>query len=166
MVPVMVFHAPEDTGSRTAGHRDCAGAEAFLATRTRTDEQMTDLKKREEQLRERLSELNSRLHRIDDHLKKPADPDWEEEAQEAEMDEVLEELGEAGSTEVAAIQAALGRIEAGTYGVCVKCGEDISEQRLDVLPHTPLCKDCAAELAAERKSATTGVNQPRPIKPS
>ena len=50
---------------------------------------MTDLKKREEQLRTRLGELDSRLHRIDDHLKKPADPDWEEEAQEAEMDEVL-----------------------------------------------------------------------------
>ena len=93
---------------------------------------MTDLKKREEQLRARLGELDSRLHRIDDHLKKPADPDWEEEAQEAEMDEVLEGLGEAGTAEVVGIRAALGRIQAGTYGDCVKCGEEISEERLDV----------------------------------
>ncbi len=125
---------------------------------------MTDLKAREEQLKTRLSELDGRLHRIDDHLKKPAHPDWEEEAQEAEMDEVLEELGEAGSREVAAIQAALARIEKGTYGVCVKCGEDITEERLDVLPHTPLCKDCAGELAAERAAQSPGMNQPRPIK--
>jgi RNA polymerase-binding transcription factor DksA len=112
---------------------------------------MTDLKAREEQLRKRLAELDGRLNRIDDHLKQPADQDWEEEAQEAEMDEVLEELGEAGAREVQAIQAALGRIEEGSYGVCVRCGEDISEERLDVLPHTPLCKTCAAELAAKRK---------------
>lgn len=126
---------------------------------------MTDLKAREQQLKARLSELDGRLHRIDDHLKKPADPDWEEEAQEAEMDEVLEGLGEAGSTEVAAIRAALERIKTGTYGVCVKCHEDISEERLDVLPHTPLCKDCAGELAAERAAETPGIRQPRPIKP-
>jgi RNA polymerase-binding transcription factor DksA len=126
---------------------------------------MTDLKKREEQLRARLGELDSRLHRIDDHLKKPADPDWEEEAQEAEMDEVLEGLGEAGTAEVVGIRAALGRIQAGTYGDCVKCGEEISEERLDVLPHTPLCQDCAADLAAERAATKTGVRQPRPIKP-
>ncbi len=126
---------------------------------------MTDLKAREEQLKARLSELDGRLHRIDDHLKTPANPDWEEEAQEAEMDEVLEELGEVGSREVAAIKAALGRIEKGTYGTCVKCSEDISDERLDVLPHTPLCKDCAGELAAERAAASPGIRQPRPIKP-
>ncbi|MHA1127489.1 MAG: TraR/DksA C4-type zinc finger protein, partial [Alphaproteobacteria bacterium] len=30
------------------------------------------------------------------------------------------------------------------YGVCVACGEDISEERLDVLPDTPKCRKCAA----------------------
>ena len=126
---------------------------------------MTDLNKREEQLRARLGQLDSRQHRNDDHHKKPAHPAGEDVAQEAEMDEVLEGLGEAGAAEVVGIRAALGRIQAGTYGVCIKCREDISEERLDVLPHTPLCQDCAADLAAEREAGTTGVRQPRPIKP-
>ncbi|MCB1419359.1 MAG: TraR/DksA C4-type zinc finger protein, partial [Notoacmeibacter sp.] len=41
------------------------------------------------------------------------------------------------------IDAALDRIEAGTYGVCAKCGEDITEERLDLLPATPFCRNCA-----------------------
>ena len=41
----------------------------------------------------------------------------------------------------------------------------VGRERLDVLPHTPLCQDCAADLAAERAAEKTGVRQPRPIKP-
>lgn len=112
---------------------------------------MADLKAREAQLKARLEELDGRLHRIEDHLEQAPNPDWEEEAQESEMDEVLEELGQAGATEVAAIKAALERVAKGTYGTCTRCGEDISEERLDVLPHTPLCKTCAHEVAKEKK---------------
>ena len=57
---------------------------------------MVHLRAREEQLRKRLAELGARLHRIDDHLGQPPDPDWEDNAIEAEMDEVLEGLGHAG----------------------------------------------------------------------
>ncbi|MGD9669386.1 MAG: TraR/DksA family transcriptional regulator [Hyphomicrobiaceae bacterium] len=106
---------------------------------------MTDLKAREEQLRTRLAELMGRLHRIDDHLQEPPEKDWQDNAIESEMDEVLEGLGQAGSTEVQAIHAALERIQSGTYGACVRCGAEISTERLDVLPHTPLCRDCARE---------------------
>lgn len=112
---------------------------------------MIDLKAREAQLKQRMAELDVRLHKIDDHLHEAPNPDWEEEAQEAEMDEVLEGLGQAGATEMQAILAALGRIKSGTYGVCVRCGEDISNERLDVLPHTPVCKTCANELAAQKQ---------------
>lgn len=45
--------------------------------------------------------------------------------------------------EIAQIDAALNRIDAGNYGVCVKCGEEIAEARLDLLPATPLCRACA-----------------------
>lgn len=107
---------------------------------------MTDIKTRRQQLQERLEELEGRLNRIEDHLEQAPNPDWEEEAQEAEMDEVLEGLGQAGTTEIQAIRAALQRIEKGTYGDCVRCGETISEARLDILPHTSLCKDCAHEV--------------------
>lgn len=108
---------------------------------------MTDQKAREEQLKARLKELGGRLHRIEDHLEQPADPDWEEAATASEMDEVLEGLGHAGVSEVEAIRAALRRIAAGTYGTCVRCGEAILPDRLDVLPHTPVCRTCAREIS-------------------
>ena len=51
-----------------------------------------------------------------------------------------------GKAEIAAIRAALGRIEEGIYGECVQCGDDIAEARLDLLPFTPFCADCARKL--------------------
>ena len=108
---------------------------------------MRDFTAREQQLRDRLVELDGRVHRIEDHLEQAPDPDWEENATESEMDEVLEGLGTAGVDEMQAIRAALSRIKGGTYGICVRCGKDISDERLDVVPHTAHCRTCAAELA-------------------
>lgn len=108
---------------------------------------MTRVEARREQLTKRLSELTARLNRIESHLQQTPNPDSEDRAQEAEMDEVLEGLGLAGTSEVDAIHAALTRIEDGTYGICLKCGEDISDERLDTLPHTPLCRHCSAAAA-------------------
>ena len=111
---------------------------------------MADFKARETQLRARLAELDGRLHRIEDHLEQPPNPDWEDGAQEAEMDEVLEGLGQAGLAEMEAIHAALARIEGGSYGICTRCGADISDARLDIVPYTALCRNCATTLAAKK----------------
>ena len=43
------------------------------------------------------------------------------------------------------IQEALGRIDAGTFGICDVCEEDISEARLKARPVTTLCIDCKME---------------------
>ena len=43
------------------------------------------------------------------------------------------------------IDAALARIDAGTFGICAKCGQPIAERRLGTVPHTPLCQACAGE---------------------
>ena len=110
---------------------------------------MVDLKAREEQLKVRLAELDGRLHRIEDHLAQTPDPDWEDNAIESAMDEVLEGLGHAGNAEIQSIYAALARIKSGTYGVCARCEADISKARLDVLPHTPLCRTCARAVASK-----------------
>ena len=42
-----------------------------------------------------------------------------------------------------AIKAALSRIQAGTYGLCLRCGAPVEQARLDLLPYTPFCKDHA-----------------------
>ena len=102
-----------------------------------------DLQKYESRLRDRLKELTHRLEEIEEDLDEPADQDAEERATEREGDEVLESLGQAGLAEIKMIQAALIRIEEEEYGDCVACGEPISNERLDVVPHTPLCRNCA-----------------------
>jgi RNA polymerase-binding transcription factor DksA len=95
-------------------------------------------------LMRRLRQLDTRLHAIEAELDAPRAPDWEEAATEREGDEVLERLGQSGGAEIAAIRAALDRIRNGSYGTCTGCGEQISTDRLDVLPETPLCRRCAA----------------------
>lgn len=91
----------------------------------------------------RLRELDHRLAEIEDDLDETPNPDFEDRATEREGDEVLEHLGEAGLVEIRQIQAALKRMEAGAYGVCVNCGEPISHERLRTLPATPRCRYCA-----------------------
>lgn len=103
----------------------------------------TGQERRAAALRERLGVLERRLDTVDESLHEPHSKDWEEAAVEQEGDEVLEDLGRAGQAEIARIRAALKRIEEGTYGECVRCGEEISPDRLDLVPETPFCRRCA-----------------------
>jgi DnaK suppressor protein len=50
------------------------------------------------------------------------------------------------------IKKALDRIENGTFGVCEKCGEDISVKRLKARPVTTLCIDCKTKEEAFEKA--------------
>lgn len=43
---------------------------------------------------------------------------------------------------LAEIDRALERIEDGTYGKCVRCGREISEERLEAMPYATLCIEC------------------------
>ncbi len=42
---------------------------------------------------------------------------------------------------LAEIDAALARIDEGTYGLCVRCGKPIGQERLEALPWATLCID-------------------------
>jgi DnaK suppressor protein len=48
------------------------------------------------------------------------------------------------------VRAALGRVDAGTYGRCVSCGRELPDERLDARPEAERCVDCQqkAEAAA------------------
>lgn len=104
---------------------------------------MIDLAAQKTKLLARLGELDQRLARIEQSLDAPHNPDFEEDATEREGDEVREQLGEAGLLEIRQIQAALKRMRAGGYGVCVACGSDISPERLAVVPTAARCRRCA-----------------------
>ncbi|MEX1168837.1 MAG: TraR/DksA family transcriptional regulator [Chloroflexota bacterium] len=43
---------------------------------------------------------------------------------------------------LAQVDAAIARLEAGTYGRCVRCGSDIPPGRLEALPWAAHCIDC------------------------
>lgn len=98
----------------------------------------------------RLADLTSRLEAIEAELDLHSEQDWEELAIEREGDEVLEATGLSGQQEIWMIEAALTRIDEGEYGACTRCGADVAEARLDVLPFTPFCRDCAGALHKPR----------------
>ena len=52
-------------------------------------------------------------------------------------------LLEAAREQVAAVGAALKRLEQGRYGVCERCGRPIGEDRLAARPAARTCIDCA-----------------------
>lgn len=49
----------------------------------------------------------------------------------------------------AKVHEALARIEAGTYGICERCGRPIPKARLDAIPYAHHCKECAEILEKE-----------------
>ena len=48
------------------------------------------------------------------------------------------------------VDEALARIEDGTFGICVRCGEPIAAERLEALPWAARCIDCQRLAARER----------------
>jgi RNA polymerase-binding transcription factor DksA len=104
---------------------------------------MTDTAARKAQLLARKSELLSRIAGVEGELGSHTAKDWEEMATEREDDEVLQGIGHAAEAEILRIDAALERIARGDYGICVKCGAEIAEERLALVPFTPFCSTCA-----------------------
>ena len=49
------------------------------------------------------------------------------------------------------VDAALGRLDAGTFGTCVRCGKPIAPARLEALPWAAHCIDCQAIVDRERR---------------
>lgn len=58
--------------------------------------------------------------------------------------EVSETLSGLQAAQLEQVDHALARIEAGTYGSCEGCGEQIAAARLEVVPSATFCVDCQA----------------------
>lgn len=96
-------------------------------------------------LEAQLVELKGRQERIAQDLATPLNPDSSEQAVELEDDASLEGQAALLVREIASVQRALTRIKNGTYGECVRCGEQISAKRLDARPEAALCIRCARQ---------------------
>ncbi|MBK4347085.1 TraR/DksA family transcriptional regulator [Lacisediminihabitans changchengi] len=58
----------------------------------------------------------------------------------------LDGLARAAAVQRVAIEEALDRMEAGTYGACIRCGLSIGLDRLRARPEAVHCIECAREL--------------------
>jgi DnaK suppressor protein len=104
------------------------------------------LPKARDVLRGRRAELAERLVRIQrdrQRQEQPLSADFSEQATERENDEVLDRLAEATGAELRQVSHALERLDAGLYGICEVCGEEIAAPRLAALPDATVCQDCA-----------------------
>lgn len=64
---------------------------------------------------------------------------------------VIDLLAQA-EADVAAVEGALARLDAGTYGRCARCGEPVGDERLAAQPTTEECVACAQARAAATSS--------------
>lgn len=107
--------------------------------RRRLLEEQGRLKAEAKAIRERSwgREQSYELGELADYDNHPADQATEtfEREKELALDDNVDGL-------LARIEDALRKIDEGTYGICDRCGRDISVQRLEVLPYATLCVDC------------------------
>lgn len=104
---------------------------------------MTDIQHYTSVLNKRRAYLEGKSDEIEESFEKSGDEPFDGDSGEVRNLDVLDDLDDMAQSEIRAIDAALDRIKDGTYGDCMTCGDPITKERLDVLPHTPFCKDHA-----------------------
>ncbi|VDA99487.1 hypothetical protein S1OALGB6SA_555 [Olavius algarvensis spirochete endosymbiont] len=55
---------------------------------------------------------------------------------------ILEVIGTKDTVRLKRIEAALGRLENGRFGICVSCGKRITDERLSAIPYAVMCINC------------------------
>ena len=108
---------------------------ALLEERTRVQAALENL---HEETAGTLSDDAGEASAYDNHL-----ADTATETYDRELDYTLEENSE---HVLAEIEAALKRVEEGTYGICSNCGKEIPGERLEALPWATLCIGCQRDL--------------------
>lgn len=89
------------------------------------------------------SSLSSRIDAIKHDFSEGRSADFSEQATEQENEEVLVQLKVEAEEELRLVNIALEKIANGGYGECEKCTEEIARARLEVIPYTKYCINCA-----------------------
>ena len=71
------------------------------------------------------------------------DPEYEEAAQADHVEYTLGKLSDSRRRELIQVDSALARIDAGSFGRCIECGEEIERARLEAVPYALRCADDA-----------------------
>ena len=114
----------------------------------------------QEKLKTERSEIVRSLSAQSDDMKNLIKPqesgDEVDVASDAIDRNLLDSLGAKDAEPLNMIDSALERIRLGRYGICISCGKEIPKERLEVLPYTVMCVNCAS--AAELKRLQTNRN--------
>lgn len=95
-----------------------------------------------EKRRQLLAQLQGGLHKAGRTLSEGPGGDLLDLAQDSEEVESSYQVAERESNAVGAIESAIERLDAGTYGICESCGVPIPPARLKALPSAALCVGC------------------------
>ncbi|MGE0861488.1 MAG: TraR/DksA family transcriptional regulator [Gammaproteobacteria bacterium] len=104
---------------------------------------MTDFSSQQRQLQALVADLEARQRRLAQHGREGVPADFADQASARENDEVVASLARQVDEELAQARAALARLDAGTYGRCVRCGQGIAPARLAAVPFATMCAGCA-----------------------
>jgi len=96
-----------------------------------------------ERLEQLAEEYRKRAEAVRRDLASPRDPDFAEQAQERQNDDVLRGLLLEAEQGLREVNRALERLAEGSYTECARCGEPIGEARLQALPMADKCVKCA-----------------------
>jgi RNA polymerase-binding protein DksA len=94
-------------------------------------------------------ELLGRVERTHHHLherEERVSANFSDQSQEMESQALVSALDAEGREELKLIETALERMTAGTFGTCQKCGEEVQAARLEAVPYTRYCINCASQM--------------------
>lgn len=95
-------------------------------------------------LKARLAEIEAEIARLDVETTQELSPKFSDQANDLEELGTNEALEAHHKHEADQIRHALARIDAGTYGICDVCGDEIAPARLEAQPEATRCIKCAA----------------------
>jgi DnaK suppressor protein len=73
--------------------------------------------------------------------------------------EFLFSQSNSGRSHLQHVNAAIGRLKNGSFGICEECGEPIEPKRIEAVPWTPFCRACQEEEERNAKiNAGSGVS--------
>lgn len=94
--------------------------------------------------RKAIEALIGNMDREETALQNGAHPDVLDSASHREPIAALEAIRGVQEKELVELDAALARIENGTYGTCQMCGGAVGRQRLRAIPEARFCIDCVS----------------------
>lgn len=106
-------------------------------------------KKLLEHRRQELLRLTESVSTEGRRLAKNEPQDLGDQSAAAASRELLFQQGSQNRQEVRLLETALHRIEAGTFGQCKRCGQEIGTRRLAAVPSTVYCIDCQRSIEQE-----------------